>query len=170
MCTIWTIIVLLPAISKVLQGVILGLCDNALDIDYFQFGFKCGIGCPDAIFALKSIINQFFARGSCFARCKAFDRVNHCKLFNSHLDVGVPIAVVEVLCNWYAKLFVVIRLNNSLSRMFAMKSDARQGSTLSPSIFNSFVNAFIVNLRLLDVGCHVYHQFVGFFCMQMTLF
>ena len=53
-----------------------------------------------------------------------------------------------------------------LSRMLAVKSDVRrvrQGSTLSPSIFNVFMNAFIVNLRLLNVGCHVNHQYVGCF-------
>ena len=41
---------------------------------------------------------------------KAFDRVNHCKLFNALLDAEVPIDIVEVLCNWCAKIVVVIRL------------------------------------------------------------
>ena len=35
--------------SKVLEGVIFGSCDNLLDTDNLQFGFKCGIGCPDTI-------------------------------------------------------------------------------------------------------------------------
>ena len=30
-----------------------------------------------------------------------------------------------------------------------------------PPLFNVFINAFIVNLRLLDVGCHVNHKYVG---------
>ena len=47
--------------------------------------------------------------------------------------------------------------------MFAVESGVRQGSTLSPFHFNAFMNAFIVNLRLLDVGCHVNHQYVGCF-------
>ena len=60
-------------------------------------------------------------------------------------------------------MFLVIRWNNSLSRVFAMESGVRQGSTLSPSIFNVFMNAFIVSLILLDVGCHVNHEFVSCF-------
>ena len=75
----------------------------------------------------------------------------------------MPIAVVEVLCNWYAKMFVVIRCNNSLSRIFAVESGVRHGSTLSPNIFNAVMNAFIVNLRLLDVDFYVNHQFVYIF-------
>ena len=38
-----------------------------------------------------------------------------------------------------------------------------QGNTLSSFIFNVFVNAFIVKLRLLDVGCHINHQDDGCF-------
>ena len=57
----------------------------------------------------------------------------------------------------------VIRCNNSLSRMLAVESGVRQGGTLSPSICNVLMNAFIINLRLLDVGCHANHQYVGCF-------
>ena len=32
------------------------------------------------------------------------------------------------------------------------------GNTLLSFIFNVFVNAFIVKLRLLDVGCHINNQ------------
>ena len=93
---------LLPVISKVIECVILGLCDNVLDTDNVQFGFKCGIGCPDTIFASKSVKNNFVDRGSSILIGsldvnKAFVRVNHFKLFNYLLDAGVPIAVVGVL-------------------------------------------------------------------------
>jgi hypothetical protein len=51
-------ITLTPVISKVLEGVILELCENFLVTDTLQFGFKRGIGCTDAIFTLKSVINN----------------------------------------------------------------------------------------------------------------
>ena len=47
--------------------------------------------------------------------------------------------------------------------MFAIESGVRQYSTWSPSIFNVFMIAFIVHLRLIDVGCCVNHQYVGCF-------
>ena len=66
-------------------------------------------------FTLKSVmpINHFVARSSSIFMAsldvrKAFDRVDHFKIFNYLLDAGVPVAV-EVLCNWYAKTFIVIR-------------------------------------------------------------
>ena len=160
------LIILLPVISKVLS-VILGLCDNVLDTDNIQFGFKCGIGCPDAIFALKSVINHFVARGSfiCIALLdvsKAFDRVNHFKLFNYLLDVGVPIGVAEDYVIGILKC-LLLYVGIIDSHMFAVKIGVRHGSTLYPSTINVFMNAYIVNLRMLDVGCHVNHKSVGCF-------
>ena len=128
-------ITLLPVISQVLEDVIFSLCDNVLCLcdnvcDNVLCGFKSGIGCPDAVFALKSVINHFVDTGSCIFIAsldvsKAFDRVDHCKLFNALHDAEVSIAVVELLCNWYAIMFVVIRWNNSLW-LFAVKSGVRQ--------------------------------------------
>ena len=96
------------------------------------------------------------------------------QLFNYLLDAGISFLVaVEVLCNWYAKMFV-IRWNSSLSftfavesgvgsRMCAAESGVTQGSTMSPSICNVSMNAFIIKLRLLDDSYHVNLRYVGCF-------
>ena len=46
---------------------------------------------------------------------KAFDRVNHFKLYKSLLEVGVPVIIVDVICNWYSKLYYAVRWNGQLS-------------------------------------------------------
>ena len=48
--------------------------------------------------------------------------------------------------NRYSKLSVAVRWNSKLSAWFAVKSGVCQGGVLSPSIFNVFVNLFIVNI------------------------
>ena len=40
---------------------------------------------------------------------KAFDSVNHFKLFSTMIDVGIPLPVVDVMRNWYSKLFAAVR-------------------------------------------------------------
>jgi hypothetical protein len=91
---------------------------------------------------------------------KAFDRVQHRKLIDSLLKAGIP-NYNCYLANWYAKLTAIVRWNNELSKSFAVRSSVRQGSVLSPSLFNVFINAIIVNLKRADTGCHVYGQFMG---------
>jgi len=68
---------------------------------------------------------------------------------------------VDVLCNWYSEMFVVIRWNGALSRTLCVQSGVRQGGCMSYTIFNMFINAFIVQLRQLSVGCYIGTEFVG---------
>ena len=159
-------ITLLPVISKVFEMVLLAVCEPVLESDPLQFGFKRNTGCNDAIFSLKSVIKYFNDRGSSVFIAsldikKAFDHVNHYKLFRSLLSIGVPLIVVDVLSNWYSKMFCVVKWNGSLSRQFTVGSGVRQGSCLSPGIFNVFMNAFIVNLRQSDIGCHILNMYYG---------
>ena len=92
---------------------------------------------------------------------KAFDRVQHSKLIDSLYKAGIPDCVIVILANWYAKLTAIVCWNNELSKSFAVRSGILQGGVLSPSLFNVFINAIIVNLKRADTGCHVYGQFTG---------
>ena len=161
-------ITLTAVISKVFENVILSVCQQCFTTDELQFGFKRNMGCSDAIFAVKSTVNYFVERGSCVYAAaldlkKAFDSVNHFKLFSTLLDAGVPIPVIDVMCNWYSKLFAAVRWNSCLSLPFSVGSGVRQGSTLSPALFNLYINFIIVALRSRDCGCHVRDRFFGCF-------
>ena len=147
---------------------ILYVCQENFITDDLQCGFKKNIGCSDAIFAVKSTVNHFVEHGSCVYAAaldlkKAFDRVNHFKLFSTLIDSGVPIPVVNVVSNWYSKLFAAIRWNSSLSYTFSVGSGVRQGSSLSPTLFNLYINAIIVSLKSSDYGCQAHGKFFGCF-------
>ena len=96
-------------ISKLFEKLLLNLCESALTSDALQFGFKRHVGCEDAIFTLKSTVEYFISRGSSVYLAsldisKAFDHVHHFKLFNSLLTSGIPVIIVNLLCQWYSKL------------------------------------------------------------------
>ena len=76
-------------------------------------------------------------------------------LIESLRQAGIPEYFILVLVNWYDKLSAVVRWNSAISQPFAVKLGVRQGRVLSPSMYNVIINVIIVNLKLLDVGCHV---------------
>ena len=146
--------------------VILELCSDYLCTDDLQFGFKPKLGCSNAIFVVRTTIDYFIDRGSTIYAAsldisKAFDRVNHLKLFESLSRTGLPSWILVILINWYGKLSVVVRWKSALSQSFRVSCGVRQGSSLSPSIFNVLMDLFIIKLRAENTGCHVGNQFLG---------
>jgi len=88
-------ITLIPVISKIFEHVLLSLCEDQLVSDDLQFGFKCGLGCNGAIFALHTTVSYFTsARSTGYLAAldisKAFDSVHHDKQFDSLVATGVP--------------------------------------------------------------------------------
>jgi len=51
-------ITLIPVISKIFEHVLLSLCEEQLVSDDLQFGFKHGLGCNEAIFALRTTVSH----------------------------------------------------------------------------------------------------------------
>ena len=88
-------ITLIPVISKLFEILLLEYFENVLLTDDLQFGFKKGLGCSNAIFTLNETIEYFRDRGSTIYAAalgisRAFDCVNHHKLFTSLIRAGLP--------------------------------------------------------------------------------
>ena len=75
-----------------------------------QFGFKKKSNCSQAIFVLTQVIDYFVKRKSnvfvaSLDATKAFDRVNHVKLFSKLIDRGLSGKLVKLIIDWYGKNF-----------------------------------------------------------------
>ena len=158
----------MPAISKFLEMFILNFCADNLVNNDLQFEFKKGLGCANAIFTLSTTIDYFTGRGSSIYAAsldisEAFDIVNHHKLMCFPMKVHFPKCFVAMLNIRYCNLEIVVRWNMSLSNTLTVRSGVRQGSILSPSLFNIFINIIIVNLRKSHTGCVINRTYLGCF-------
>jgi len=67
-----------------------------------QFGFKENLGWSPAIFALRQRAEYFISRGSSMFMAaldakKAFDRLNHVKLFHQIYESGIPMCLTKLI-------------------------------------------------------------------------
>jgi len=92
---------------------------------------------------------------------KAFDRVNHVKLFEKLIERGFPAGIVKVLVDWYGKTFACVKWGNCYSHSLSVRSGIRQGGILFPMLFNIYINSLIGALRYSDVGCHLGDEYIG---------
>ena len=113
-------ITLSSTISKLFEYYLLDRYSTYMPSDNLQFSFKHNIGCPNAIFLLRRVIEHFNDKESniyiaSLDAVKAFDRVNHYTLFSTLIKHGLPKCFVDIIVNWYSRSTVKVRWNNFLS-------------------------------------------------------
>ena len=67
---------------------------------------------------------------------KAFDRIEHWRLFTKLIDKHVPLFVTKLLVFWYSQQQMNIRLGNNVSSSFHITNEVKQGGIISPVLFN----------------------------------
>ena len=146
--------------SKLLERILLDRMCAYIKTTEFMFGFKKGHSTDMCIYALKETISYYRSLGStvflCFADIKsAYDRVDYNRLFLGLLKRGVPRYIIQLLKTWYAFQRIYVKWGEKLSNAFYMTNGIRQGSILSPYLFNMYINGLSKSLSTAKVGCHI---------------
>ena len=123
-----------------------------------QFGFNSKFGTDMCIYVLKEIVDNYKClNGSMFMgfldASKAFDRIRHSTLFKKLIDRQVPSYIVRIMIYWYTNQTMFVRWSGILSKGFQVSSGIRQGSILSPYLFNVYIDELSAALTKCRTGC-----------------
>ena len=118
-----------------------------------QTGFRKGRGIRDQIANIHWIMEKVreFQKNAylCFINyAKAFDCVDHDKLWKALREMGIPEHLTCLLRNLYAGQEVTARTLCGATDWFKMEKGAQQGCLLSPCLFNLYTEHITRNAGL----------------------
>ena len=121
------------SLSKVFEHVLLSRLNPYLKTEDNQMGFKPGVSTETSVLLLKEavqsyILNESNVFGIFLDASKAFDRINHKKLFMKLSKQGVPLSYVELLFDWYSNQRCCVRWDSIQSDYFCVTNGVQQGS------------------------------------------
>ena len=121
--------------SKLFESLILSRISTLLSTCVNQFGFKKHNSTEMLIFLLKELFRHYIANGSSIYvtmldASKAFDKVNHSKLFTKLIDRGCPSFIGRILYYWYRTQKFTVRWSCSFSEFFTVSNGVKQGGIL----------------------------------------
>jgi hypothetical protein len=103
---------------------------------------------------------------------KAYDSVWREGLFRKLEEGGTPNKLVRLIRMWYGNVKARVRVNDVESDWFETKVGVRQGDTLSPLLFNIFINGIVEMVKEGGVGAALGDERVAIlmFADDMVLF
>ena len=152
---------------KIFDWVILLLFDEELKTDQNQFGFETGSSTSMCSWTVIEVVNYFSRKGSpVFAALldyrKAFDYVNHVKMFQNLIKRKVNIIFIRLMVFIYLYQRCYIKWQASRSYSFGVTNGTRQGSIFSPrGGFNTYLDPMLESLRRSGYGCTIGTHFFG---------
>lgn len=156
-------------LSKVNELITLCRYSDRLYTTPSEFGFKANHSTEMAVFSLKQTVKYYVSRASPVHICflddsKAFDRINHWRLFDKLLCRDTPEIIVRSLVTWYCKHLFLVRWGNADSSVLkCLMVSSRRG--LSPHIFNIYIDDLSKELSKCDYGC-----FMNYTCINHLIY
>ena len=119
-----------------------------------QAGFRKGRGTRDQISNIHWIIEkarEFQKKKTYFCfidYAKAFDSVDHNKLWKIMKEMGIPVHLTCLLRNLYAGQEATVRTGHGTTDWFQIRKGVCQGCILSPCLFNLYAEYIMRNAGL----------------------
>ena len=154
-CSNYHTIALISHASKVMLKILQARLQQYVNHEhpYVQAGFRKGKGTRDQIANICWIIKKAreFQKNIYFCfidYAKAFDCVDHNKLWKILQEMGIPDHLTCLLRNLYAGQEAIVRTGNGTKDWFQIGKEVCQGCILSPCLFNLYAEDIMRNAGL----------------------
>ena len=138
--------VLCKCYTSVLNSRLYKWLEESKNISENQAGFRKDYSTIDQIFTLYGVVQKCLTKkkGKLYVAFidfhKAFDSVNHSKLFEILQSKGIRGKFFATLKSMYNGLLSCVRVNGSYSEFFDCPVGVRQGCVMSPTLFCLFID------------------------------
>ena len=159
-------VVLCSCIAKLYDLVFIEKQKSCLSSDLLQFGFKAERSTSQCTLMLTGIVNKFVSNGSSvytilLDMSKAFDKVDHLKLFDIMIERNFHPLHLRCLAYMYLKQKLRVKWDNTFSQYFGVTNGVKQGGVLSPLLFCIYIDGLMQMLRDSHRGCYMGPYFAG---------
>ena len=141
-------IALMSCLSKIFSAVLNTRMKKFMENKYntSQFGFRENYRTSDSLFILKSLINKYLHKCKhkiyvCFVDLqKAFDSLWRIGLLYKLHKIGVGKNMYNIIKNQFKNTLGSFKHRDLQSNLFKTDKGVRQGDSISPTLFNIFIN------------------------------
>ena len=158
---------LIPILTKLLETLIILKCPQITYHSANQFGFKAKSSTVHAAYTVKETIKYYNKRNSPVFICsldaeKAFDSCNWNILFSKLTEKEkLPLPVVSVLQQLYTTSSASVVYDKITSYTFNISQGVRQGSILSPHLYNMYMEDLLEDVKKLNIGTTLNNVYTG---------
>ena len=139
--------------SRIINNRLYNWAEENHKIDEAQAGFRRGYSVTDNIFTLQAMIQKYLSKRGGRFYClfvdfkKAFDKINHAKLFECLENRGIHGKMLRILKSMYSNLRSCVKTPEGATPLFPCNTGTRQGDVTSTTIFIIFINELCTLLR-----------------------
>ena len=151
-------------VSKIFEQIIIWRIEHLLYVSENQFAFRKNLSTELCVYVLKQIIQDYVINNTpvfiCFLDItKAFDRIDNDEMIKILESRNIPTFITEILKYWFNNQPFFVKWKHITSSGFYPTCGLRQGSKLSPLLFNIYLDKLSNRLNYSKTGC----------CMGITL-